>query len=341
MKSLYTLTGKSRKRLAAVSAAGGLALLWAGVAHGLAPYLYLEDPVPFYIERPTVRALFSVEQENETRTGQVSDVDTDTTTTRQKLDIRTRGFAYHPALVIFDAGLRPEFRQRTEDADNDFKQDDDDVFLGYFLDTTWLKDKPYTINLFTARDKQDTTSTTTGGPQATDVTTETSVDRGRLLLNYPVLPTTMTAESRETITDGFYRSVDADDSIRIESRKETQNSKTTLDIESREQDRRINGAGSTTDWFSTFISNTYRPGDKSTLTSGFFYSDRSTVSRDTTTTRLNSRLRVDHRKNFSTHYLARLDRRDEKDFSTDSVSLGAGLRHLLYENLTTSFNVNT
>ncbi|MCK5481674.1 MAG: hypothetical protein KAJ06_11025, partial [Gammaproteobacteria bacterium] len=204
-ESLYALAARSCKRLATVSAAGGLALLWAGVAHGLAPYLYAEDPVPFYIERPTVKALFSVEQEKETRNGPSTDVDTDTTTTREKLDIRTRGWVYHPALVIFDAGLRPEFRQRTEDSDNNFKQDDDDDFLGYFLDTTWLQDKPYTINLFTAKDKQDTTSSATSA-LAADVTTETSVNRGSLLLKYPVLPTTMTLESRETITDGFYRS---------------------------------------------------------------------------------------------------------------------------------------
>ncbi|GMQ88572.1 MAG: hypothetical protein BMS9Abin08_1836 [Gammaproteobacteria bacterium] len=340
MKSLSTFSAKSCKRLAAVSAAGGLAFLWAGMVHGLAPYLYLEDPVPFYLERPTVRALFSVKQENETRTGPFTNLDTDTATTRQKLDIRTRGWVYHPALVVFDAGLRPEFRQRKEDADNDFKQDDDDTFLGYFLDTTWLKDKPYTINLFTSRDKQDTTSSATSA-QAADVITETSVDRGSLMLKYPVLPTTMTVESRETITDGFFRSIDANDSLRLESRKETLNSKTTLTVESREQDRRINGVDSSTDWFTTFINNTYRPGDKSTLTSGFFYSDRSSASRDSTTTRLNSRLRINHRKNFSTHYLGRLDQRDEKDFSSDSVSLGAGLTHSLYENLTTTFNVNT
>ena len=340
MKSLYTLTAQSCKRFAAVCLAGGLALLWAGMAHGLAPYLYRKDPVPFYIERPTVKTLFSVEQKTETRSGTT---DTDTTTTRQKLDIRTRGWFYHPALVIFDAGLRPEFRQRTQDAGNNLDQDDDDVFFGYFLDTTWLQDKPYTINLFTAKDKQDTTSSannTVSNSVAADVTTETDVNRGRLLLKYPILPTTITVESRETTTDGFFRSVDGDDTIRLESRKETENSKTTLDIKSREQDRRIDGSDSSTDWFSTFINNTYRPGINSTLVSGFFFSDRSSKSRDSTTTRLKSRLRIDHRKNFSSHYLARFYQRDEEDFSSDSVSVGAGLTHLLYENLTTSFNVN-
>ena len=331
MKSLYILTGKCCKRLAA-----GLALLWAGVAHGLAPYLYLQEPVPFYIERPTVRAFFSLGQENETRSGPFVNLEKDTTTTRQKFDIRTRGWAYHPALVIFNAGLRPEFKQQTEDANTGFQQEVEGVFLGYFLDTTWLQTKPYTINLFTSKDRSDTTNSL-----ATDTTTETTINRGRLLLTYPVLPTTMTVESRETITEGFFRSLDSDDSIRIESRKETQNSKTTLDIEARQQDRVINKSASSTDRFSTFIRNTWKLSDKSTLSSGISFADSSSALRDTTTTRLSSRLRVNHRKNFSTHYSARLEQREEKDFSSDSTSLSAGLTHLLYENLTTAVNGTT
>ena len=93
MISFDILTGKSRKPLAAVSSVVGLALLWAGAAHGISPFLYLEGAVPFYIERPTMKAFFSVEQENETRTGPFINSEKDTTTTRQKLDIRTRGWA--------------------------------------------------------------------------------------------------------------------------------------------------------------------------------------------------------------------------------------------------------
>ncbi|MDH3980702.1 MAG: hypothetical protein OEU91_09360 [Gammaproteobacteria bacterium] len=336
MKSLYTLTGKHGRRLATVSSACGLALLWAGAAHGLAPYLYLEEPVPFYIERPTVKAFFSLGLENETRSGPFVNLEKDSTTARQKFDIRTRGWAYHPALVIFDAGLRPEFKQQSEDSNTGFQQESDGVFFGYFLDTTWLQAKPYTINLFTSKDRSDTTNSL-----AADTTTETSINRGRLLLDYAVLPTTFTVESRESISEGFFRSVDSQDIFRVESRKETQNSKTTLDIEAREQDRLINKSASSTERFSTFIRNSWQLGDKSTLSSGFSFADSSSTLRDTTTTRISSRLRINHRKNFSTHYSARIEKREEKDFSSDSTSLSAGLTHRLYENLTTTVNGTT
>ena len=336
MKSLHVLTGMFRKWLAAVPAAGCIAFLWAGVAHGITPYLYLEGAVPFYIERPEVRVLFSAEQENETRTGPFINSEKDTTTTRQKFDIRTRGWAYHPALVIFNAGLKPEFKQQTEESDTGYMQEDDSVFLGYFIDTTWLKNKPYTINLFTSMDRSDTSSSL-----AADTTTESSVNRGRLLLKYPVLPTTITAESKESTTESFFRTVDAEDSLRVESKKDTKGGKTELDIEIKEQNREINQVAYTTDVFRTDIRNTYRPGSKSHLISGFGYSDISTVQRETTISRLYSRLRVNHRKNLHTDYGARYEQRDELNFSSDTTTLSAGLSHLLYENLTTTLNGST
>jgi hypothetical protein len=61
---------------------------------------------------------------------------------------------------------------------------------------------------------------------------------------------------------------------------------------------------------------------------------------DSTTTTASARLSVRHRTNFRTHYALRLEERDERDFSSDRRSLSAGLSHLLYENLTTSFNVD-
>ena len=107
---------------------------------------------------------------------------------------------------------------------------------------TWLKDKPYTLNLFTSKDKSEVTSTL-----AADTTTTTKVNRGRFSLKYPILPTTFTLESREAETEAFYRTLDKNDSFRIESRKETENSNTTLDVESRTQEREILGNRSSTD----------------------------------------------------------------------------------------------
>jgi hypothetical protein len=320
--------------LAAISAVSGFALLWTGAAYGFR-YLYVPEPVPFFIERPVVRALASVEYADDSNTGPNTDTEKDTTTTRQKLDIRSRGWAYHPALVIFDMGLRPEFRQTRENKKSgEGSSDDQDAdFLGYHLDTTWLQQKPYTVNLYTSRDKSETTSTL-----AATTETTTKVDRGRLMLKYPVLPTTMTLERREADTEAFFRTVDENTSFRIESEKETQNSRTTLDMEAREQERQIVGSRNSTDRFQAFLRNTYNFGNKSSLISGLEYSDSDGDTRDTRIARISSRLRLQHRQNFSTHYYGRYDDRKENDFTTKSTTLAAGLTHLLYENLTTSFN---
>ena len=158
------------------------------------------------------------------------------------------------------------------------------------------------------------------------------------MLKYPVLPTTMTLERREADTEAFFRTVDENTSFRIESEKETQNSRTTLDMEAREQERQIVGSRNSTDRFQAFLRNTYNFGNKSSLISGLEYSDSDGDQRDTRIARISSRLRLQHRQNFSTHYYGRYDDRKENDFTTKSTSLAAGLTHLLYENLTTSFN---
>ena len=333
MNMYKELTDIICRRLTVVWITTGFTLMWPDAAFA-AQYLYFPEPVPFYIERPVTRALFSLELTDESNKGRHVDTEKDTETTVQKLDIRTRGWAYHPALVVFDLGLRPEFRQASEDGSPGATNDEDANFLGYFLDTTWLKDKPYTLNLFTSKDKSEVTSTL-----AADTTTTTTVNRGRLLLKYPVLPTTFTLESREAETEAFYRTLDKNDSFRIESRKETENSNTTLDVESRTQEREILGNRSSTDRDTIFLRNNYNISDKSHLSSGLSYSDSDSDVRDTRIARVSSRLRVRHRKNFSTHYSGRYEDRQERDFTSKNTTLSAGLTHLLYENLTTSFNL--
>ncbi len=321
--------------------AGVAALLSAGAAYTNS-YWYLEGALPFYIERPTVRVLFSLEQEYEDRTGPFVNLKKDTTKTIQKFDIRTRGFVYHPSFVLFEAELKPEFRQYSQDADNDFKDRVKTNFLGYLLDTTWLQEKPYTINLFASKDRNDVSNTL-----STDTLTESTIYRGRLMLDYPVLPTTVTAQRTDVITSGFYRSVDKQEGYRIESKQDTLNSTTTLDIDIRTTDRIIRGSATTTDRSSGLISNNYGIGDKLRLTSNLSYIDTSTggrgstSERESTTANLQSRLRVDHRDNFSTHYLVMLRKQEELDWSSKSYTLSAGLSHQLYENLRTSFNLSS
>jgi hypothetical protein len=307
---------------------------WGTAAYGI-PDLYIKGRVPIYIEKPSGRLFLSAGQDVEMRSGPFINQDKDRITSRIKSEYRTRGWVYHPALVVFTAGLRPEYKWQAETEQSGFDQEDTGVFFGYYIDTTWLQFKPYTISLFSSNDRSDTASTL-----APDITTETSIHRLGLNLKYPVLPTTITLEKRDSVSEGLFRSGDAHDLFRIESKKETEKSRTTLKIEGRAQDREIRESAFSTDWFSTYIYNNYAFNKNINLSSGLSYSDSSSARRDTTVTRLTSRLRIRHRENFSTNYAARVEARDETQFSAFTSSLSAGLSHRLYENLTTAFNVN-
>ena len=62
------------RRLTVVLVATGFALLWADTAFAV-QYLYFPEPVPFYIERPVTRALFSLELTDESNQGRNIDTE--------------------------------------------------------------------------------------------------------------------------------------------------------------------------------------------------------------------------------------------------------------------------
>ena len=287
----------------------------------------------FYMTRPTAVLELGYEVDEEIRQGPFINRTKDTVTTRQKLDIRSEGYVYHPALLIFSVGLKPEYKQQDTETTGGFIQEDDSTFLGYFVDMTFLQAKPYTVNLFSSKERGDFRSSL-----APDVATESTLNRGRLLLKSPTLPTTITLESSESRFENFFSSSEKVDTARIESNHKTDTSRTSFKTESIEQTRSVGATGYTTDRSNTSITNIYTPSRRQTLTSSARYIKTSSELSDSTTTNLSARLGLRHTERFSTHYEGRLDKRDETNFFSDSRSVGAGLTHLLYENLTTSLS---
>jgi len=287
----------------------------------------------FYMERPTATLDSRYEVDEEERRGPFIEQTRKSTTTREKLELRTRGYVYHPALLVYSIGLRPEFkRQHTETTGTDIPKDDA-KFLGYFVDMTVLQLKPYTVNLFASKERGDFKTSL-----APDVATESSLFRGRLLLKYPILPTTVTLERSESRYENFFSSLEKADTARIESSHKTDASRTAFKTESVRQTRSIGASGFTTERSDTTISNIYTPKRGLTLTSSARLGTNSSELFDFTTTNVSAGLALRHTEKFSARYDLRLDKREGKDFSSDSRSASAGLTHLLYENLTTSLN---
>lgn len=287
----------------------------------------------FYVERPTATLDLGYEVDQEKRKGPFIDQTKDTATARQKLDIRSRGYVYHPALLVYSIGLKPEFKQQDTKTTGGFAQEDNSKFLGYFVDTTFLQLKPYTLNLFTSKDRGEFRSSL-----AADVATESSLDRGRLQIKDPTLPTTVTLESRESRFENFFSSFEKADTARLESSHKTDASRTLFKTESVQQTRRVGASGFTTDRSDTSIGNIYTPSRRQTLTSSARYGKSSSELFDFTNANASANLALRHTERFNTYYELRRDKHDEKNFFSDSRTVSAGLSHLLYENLTTNLS---
>ena len=289
----------------------------------------------FYMERPTATLDSGYEVDEEERKGPFIEQTRQTTTARHKLELRTRGYIYHPALLVYSIGLRPEFKQQHAETTGTVIPKDEAKFVGYFVDMTLLQLKPYTVNLFASRERGEFKSSL-----APDAATESSLYRGRLLLKYPILPTTVTLERSESLYENFFSGSEKADTARLESSHKTEASRTAFKAESVRQTRSIGGSGFTTERSDTTLSNSYTPSRGLILTSSARFGRNSSELSDFANANVATGLALHHSEKFSTRYDLRLDKREGRDFSSDSRSVSAGLTHLLYENLTTNLNAS-
>ena len=121
--------------------------------------LYFDWPVPLLLQRPTTTLFYSIEVEDESRSDPDGERKKDYRAERIRLNFRSNGWVYHPALVTFRIGLRPELLSRKTDFSSGSQTTDKLDFLGYTIGTTWLQDKPYTLSLHSNRDRVDSSNT--------------------------------------------------------------------------------------------------------------------------------------------------------------------------------------
>ena len=289
----------------------------------------------YFLERPTITAVLSHELESEKRTGSFINSEHDTSTTSEKFEIDTDGWVYHPALLIFSVGLKPEFKQQKVSSNTTFTDENDFTFFGYSVDTTFLQYKPYTVNLYASKDRSDFSSSL-----AADSSTESSTYKGQLLLKYQPVPTTISVESKEQITESFFLTSNTSDKLRVESKHKTSRSKTTFEAEVLEQNRSIRGIGFSGKRKLMRVHNQYKTGEKSSLSTGFGFSDNTSGVVDSASSYLFSQLSIRHRENLDTSYQLRVENREEQDFESKKIFGVADLTHQLYENLTTILSAN-
>lgn len=309
-------------------------LLFAAIAGFLSAESVHAAPA-YLIDRPVVTLDLQYESVDERRTGPtIADRTEETDTFRQRLNAEGSGWWYHPDFVTFSYGFDPEFRQQDTTATGDFDRDDDNNFLGYYLDARFLRQKSQSVNLFFRQSRNNFDSTL-----SPDNVTDTNIARAVWILKDYAFPTTVTLERNNYDFQDFFRSRDESDIFRVETKHEIDRSLSRLRAEYIEQDRQIGISEVTVNRLLLNANNTFFFNDDVRLFSSLYGIDSSSDDFDNSSYFISERLTVQHRQNFRTDYQLRFDQRDNNGFESDTTVASAALQHQLYDNLNTTLSI--
>ena len=287
----------------------------------------------YFIERPQLALDLSYDFESEERGGPYLATKNRSHALKERVDLQTTGWGYHPAFLAYTVVLSPEWEQTIEKPEPGSRSASDSFLLGYSLDLTFFPYKPVTLNLFGRRQRSVLTSSL-----ATRSETESDTYGATLMLKNRALPT-MLAYARTTSNQaGFFDSEESRDEIRLQTRHEEKSNDTNINAAYTTQDRTSLGTEIRTENFSGEAQNTYRitTDRRVLLNSGLGYRWAESGLYRSSGISLSESLNWRHARNFSTNYQFTHASESSGDTRVGTTSASAGFSHRLYENLTTT-----
>ncbi len=293
--------------------------------------------IAYLVERPIIKLSLEYQKKDENRSGPGVDPRSEQTDTFwQRLELRSRGWLYHPDLLLFSFGLEPQWKQQDITASDMFIRDDADNFLGYFVDAHVLQQKTHSFKVFLRQSRNEFNSTL-----SPDNITETDIARAVWLFNSKLFPTTLTLERNDTKFQDFFSTRDNSDILRLESKYTSDKHQFNLLSEYVDQLRQIDVQIINVDRFLASMNSNYSFSDRSRLTSTIFNLDSESEVSDSKSFLWSERLMLEHRPNLRSDYTARFDSRENESFRSDTRFLSGAIEHQLYENLTTRLELYT
>ena len=291
--------------------------------------------IDYLVERPVIKLSLEYQEKDENRSGPgIEPRNEQTDTFWQRLELESRGWLYHPDLLLFSFGLEPQWKQRDTEASDTFFRGDNDKFLGYYLDANVLRQKLHSFKLFLRQSRNEFNSTL-----SPDNITETDISRVVWIINNNLFPTTVTLEKNDTKFEDFFSTRDDSNIFRLESKYSSDTHQINLLSEYVDQLRVIDVQRIDVERSLVNMNSNYAFSDSVRLTSTIFNLDsRSDVS-DSKSFLWSEKLMLQHRPNLRSEYTARFDSRENNSFRSDTRFLSGALEHLLYENLTTRFEL--
>lgn len=293
--------------------------------------------IDYYVERPVVKLSLEYQDKDENRSGPgVPSRSEQTDTFWQRLELRSRGWLYHPDLLLFNFGLEPRWKQQDTASIRSFNRSDDDNFLGYFLDAQLLRKKTHAFRFFLRQNRNEFNSSL-----SPDNITETDISRAVWMINGDRFPTTVTLESNDTSFENFFTSRDDSDIFRLQTRYTSDKHKFNLLSEYVDQFRQIDAREFDVARALLSMTSNYSFLENARLTSTLFGLDSESSVSDSKSFLWSERLLLQHRPNLRSDYTVRYDSRENENFRSDTRFLSGAVEHLWYENLTTRFEVYT
>ncbi len=294
----------------------------------------------YFIQRPAMGMQLTYENKNESRTSDGKKVEDSYNRFKESIQLKTRGWVYHPALLKYSLMIEPEWLQTRENRSSGEEARVESFAPDYAISATILEPKPYTIKVGASRLEKPVWAAFAGN-------TESIVESygAKLLLKYKMLPTTFGYEHLTTDQTGFYTSLSTRENITLSSQHQSLRSYSNLLSTYSEDERTSEGITTSIKSFNNTLSNSYRfftlKDNRATLNSSLAYRTQDTTYLNSEYIRLREHLNWLHRKNLQSNYTFIHSRQDSDDVRSDQTSLEGRLTHLLYENLTTDIGGKT
>ncbi len=291
----------------------------------------------FFIRKPEMGAGLTHEFEEEIRTSN-NDSTTVSNVAGGWIEVGTDGYVYHPTLLIYQLSARPEWRRSTIDF-NLYRESTGDSYLsGHNIDLTFLKYKPYSLNLHSNKYNSTVKNQFSGKSE-----TETSSHGANLSFRNKYIPVSVSYFHMEGRQKGYFASEDKGDTIGLNASFMRKNNLTTLASTFKETRHTSGEIMSEMNSSDHTLQNEWNITKDKSIVLNSFFSQRSSESEqiDYTDTDFTEFLSIRHRKNLNSNYRINIKKYRTQTNESLSKSFHFGLSHLLYENLTSNISGNT
>jgi len=255
----------------------------------------------------------------------------------EKIDIETRGWVYHPALVTYKLSALPQWEQTSQMSEEGEKRKKRNFLEGYSAEFTFLQYKPYTLRIFAKRQRS-----TLNSNFAERSKTESDHYGATLMLKYNVLPTILSYNHEESTQTGFHITDNDTDEFHLSMQYNKNLGDTRLIASYKDSTQTTDGIPISVLQQKARLQNYYdlTKDKRVTLDSSLIYEDTQSDFTESTRYELYENLSWRHRRNLTTKYTFRYNIMNFEAGSRESRALRFNLNHLLYENFTTLFNAD-